>query len=111
MNNFIAMADKRYDAAVKAQEYLEASGQSDSLTGIVNFDDIRIMKELADEYRGSDRMYKTKYDDAAELHRSTATIRLDHEIYSDLNDRRVMGVLRDAIDESRKKDEQEGLGA
>lgn len=110
VNNFIAMADKRYDAAVKAQEYLEASGQSDSLTGIVNFDDIRIMKELADEYRGSDRMYKTKYDDAAELHRSTATIRLDHEIYSDLNDRRVMGVLRDAIDESRKKDEQEGLG-
>lgn len=110
VNNFVAMADKRYDAAMKAYEYLSATGQEDSLEGIVDFGDIRVMKELADEYRSSDGMYKTRYDDAAQLHRNTATIRLDHDVYSDLNDRRVMGILRDAIDESRKKDEQEGPG-
>ncbi len=110
VNNFIAMADKRYEAAMKAYEYLAATGQEGSLDGIVNFDDIRVMKDLADEYRSSDGMYKTRYDDTAQLRRNTATIRLDHDVYSELNDRHVMSILRNAIDESKKKDEQEGLG-
>lgn len=107
VNNFVAMADRRYDAAMKAQEYLEASGQEGSLDGVVNFEDIRIMKELADEYRTSDRMYKTRYDDAAQLRRNTATIRLDDEIYSELGDRQVMGVLRDTMDEIAARDRQD----
>lgn len=99
VNNFVRMADERYDAAQKALDYLEASGQEGSLEGIVNFGDIQVMKDLADEYRHSDRVYHTKYDDAAELRRNTATIRLDHEVYSDLNDREVLRTLRGAMAE------------
>lgn len=102
INNFAEMADKRYNAAIKAEEYLVASGQESSLDGIVNFDDIRIMKELADEYRSSDRTYRTRYDDAAQMRRNTATIRLDHGVYAELNDRAMMDVLRKAMDESRE---------
>ena len=105
VNNFVAMADKRYEAAAKAQRYLEASGQAGSLDGIVNFGDIQVMKDLADEYRGSDRMYRTKYDDAAQLRRNTATIPLDHEVYSELGDRKVMETLKSAMEEIQAREQ------
>jgi len=99
VNNFIKMADLRFDMYEKAMDYLEKTGQPDVLRGIINAEDIRIAKELADELRGSDNMYHTKYDGAELTKHNTATIRLDNDIYNSLSDRNVMRSLRDIISE------------
>ncbi len=97
IDNFARMANLRYEAYQKAQSYLERTGQDDALSGLVNPEDIRIMKELADEYRSSGPTYKTKYDDAAQMRRNTVTARLDHEAYGDLTQRSMMQSLRDIM--------------
>lgn len=97
IDNFAKMANKRYDAWQKAAAYLSATGQDTALDGITSADDILAAKELADEYRSAGPVYKTRYDDAAQLRRNTATIRLDHEAYSELSDRNMLRSLRDIM--------------
>lgn len=99
VNRFVDMANRRYDAYVKAQAYLEKTGQHDALDNIVNAADIQIAKELADEFRGSDNMYHTKYDDSDLVKRNTATIRLDNEIYEELSDRSMMKSLKEIMEQ------------
>lgn len=104
VDNFVEMANKRYDAWQKAAAYLTATGQDDALDGIVSPTDIQAAKDLADEYRREGPTYRTKYDDAAQLRRNTATIRLDHEIYSELSDRSMLQNLRDIMDDLKQPD-------
>lgn len=99
VNRFVDMANRRYDAYVKAQAYLEKTGQHDALDSIVNAADIQIAKELADEFRGSDNMYHTKYDNSDLVKRNTATIRLDNEIYEELSDRSMMKSLKEIMEQ------------
>ena len=99
VNRFVDMANRRYDAYVKAQAYLEKTGQHDALDSIVNAADIQIAKELADEFRGSDNMYHTKYDNSELVKRNTATIRLDNEIYEELSDRSMMKSLKEIMEQ------------
>lgn len=99
VNNFVAMANKRYDAYLKAQKYLDRTGQSDALKGIINAEDIKVAKELADEFRNTDNMYRTKFDNSDLIKRNTATIRLDNEIYEDLSDKNMMKSLREIMKE------------
>lgn len=105
VDNFVEMANRRYDAWQKAAAYLTATGQDTALDGIVNPDDIQAAKDLADEYRRTGPTYKTKYDDAAQLRRNTATIRLDHEVYSELSDRSMLQNLRGIMDELKRPEE------
>lgn len=107
VDNFVEMANKRYDAWQKAAAYLMATGQDDALDGIVSSADIQAAKDLADEYRREGPTYHTKYDDAAQLRRNTATIRLDHEIYSELSDRSMLQNLRSIMDELGRPEEPE----
>lgn len=99
IDRFAAMADRRHAAYLAAHEYLRRTGQEDALEGVVNPDDIMAAKSLADEYRASGPTYRTMYDDAAELRRNTATIRLDDEVYRELNARSMMRSLQDIMDE------------
>lgn len=107
VNRFVEMSNRRYEAYQKAQIYLEKTGQQDALSSIVNADDIKIAKELADEFRGSDNMYHTKYDNSDLIKRNTATIRLDNEIYEELSDRNMMKSLQDIM---REMDMQQNSG-
>ena len=107
VNRFVEMSNRRYEAYQKAQIYLEKTGQQDALSSIVNADDIKIAKELADEFRGSDNMYHTKYDNSDLIKRNTATIRLDNEIYEKLSDRNMMKSLQDIM---REMDMQQNSG-
>ena len=97
VDNFVKMANKRYDAYQAAQRYLDQTNQSDVLNNVVNIDDIRIAKELADELRNSDNMYRTRFDDSDLIKRNTATIRLDHDIYEELSDNNMMKSLREIM--------------
>lgn len=98
IDNFARMANMRYEAYQKAQLYLERTGQADALSGIVNPVDIQAMKDLADEYRATGPTYRTKFDDAAQMRRNTATIRLDHDAYDGpLGERTVMQSLREIM--------------
>lgn len=99
IDNFARMANRRYEAFQKAQSYMERTGQADVLRDVVNPEDIRIMKELADEYRSSGPTYKTKYDDAAQMRRNTATARLEHEAFADLTQRSMMQSLREIMED------------
>lgn len=110
IDNFVEMANKRYEAWQKASRYLSATGQDGALDGIVSPTDIQAAKDLADEYRSSGPIYRTKYDDAEQLHRNTATIRLDHEVYSELSDRSMLQNLRQIMDDMGPGDEQQGHG-
>ena len=103
VDNFVKMANRRHEAWQKAQDYLERTGQADVLRQVVNPEDIRVMKELADEYRATGPVYKTKYDDAAQLRRNTATARLDHEAYDGLTQQNMIRSLR-AIMEGLSED-------
>lgn len=99
VDNFVAMANRRYEAYVKAAQYLERSGQKDVLDGIINSDDIMIAKQLTDEFRNSDNIYHSKYNDSELVRHNTATIRLDNEIFKELSDRNMMQSLREIMSE------------
>ena len=107
VNRFVEMANRRYEAYEKAQTFLEKTGQADALSSIVNPSDIRTAKELADDFRGSDNMYHTKYDDSDLIKRNSATIRLDNEIYEELSDKNMMQSLREIM-EQIGRDENDG---
>ena len=100
VQNFIKMADKRYDAYNKANEFLVKTGQADVLNTVINVDDILMAKRLADELRVSDHVYHTKFDDSEQLRKNTATIRLDNDIYEELSDKNVMKTLKDIMYET-----------
>lgn len=99
VDRFADMAYRRYDAYEKAQKYLDRTGQSEALSKIINADDIKIAKELADELRGTGNIYRTRYDNSDLIKRNTATIRLDNEIYDELSNRNMVRSLREIIDQ------------
>ena len=96
IDNFADMAYRRYDAYIKAEPYLIKTGQMDAFRNIVNIEDIKIAKELADEFR-KDNTYRTKFDDSELTKYNTATIRLDNEIFGELSGRSMAKSLREII--------------
>lgn len=106
VENFVRMAYARYDAYQAARKYLEKTGQTDAMANLINVEDIRIAKELADELK-MDRMYRTKFDNSALTRHNTATIRLDNEIYEELSEsnmtRSLREIIRDMDNETRDR--------
>lgn len=113
VDRFAEMANRRYEAYRKAQAYLASTGQEDNLRAVVSPEDIEVMKSLADEYRSEGPTYKTKFDDAAQMRRNTATVRLDHEACGALSERSMMKSLQDILKEMQERPEpgNEGPGA
>ncbi len=102
VNKFSEMANRRYEQYQKAQKYLSDTGQLSLLNDITNVNDIMTAKSLADELKGDNNMYRTKFDDTEQLRRNTATMRLDNPIYEELSDKNVMASLQKIMSESSK---------
>ena len=83
IDNFVGMANKRYESYQKALDYLDRTGQPEALMGIVNEVDIMTSKELADSYvETGDNMYHNKYtNNDGVLEMDSSTIRLRHPVY------------------------------
>jgi len=99
VNNFVDMANKRYELYKKAAEYLESTGQDTVLDGIINVADIERAKSMADEFRRTDNTYHTRFDDSDLAKTNSATIRLDNQLYDELSDRSVLQSLRDIMND------------
>lgn len=99
INNFVEMANKRYELYQKAAQYLESTGQDTALDGIISVTDIMMAKQLADEFRQTDNTYHTKYDNSDLAKMNSATIRLDNDLYDELSDRNMLQSLRDIMND------------
>lgn len=78
-NEFVAMADKRYDAFTKAKDYLVRSDQGDLVRNLPEAD-IELQRSVADRFRGGGTLYSQR-DLSAEKHRGSKTVRLDYDSY------------------------------
>lgn len=105
IDNFAKMAYRRYDAYIEAKKYLDSTGQGDALKDIVSEDDIRLAKELADQF-GRDPTYHTKVEDGAAQRHNSRTIRLDDEAYNRLSNGNMAKSLREMIREIEAENRQ-----
>ena len=78
-DKFVECADKRYELFQKAKEYLEKSGQSDTLKTFP-VADIELQKSTANRFRGDSTLH-TKRDVSAERKKATKTVRIDYDFY------------------------------
>ena len=102
INNFVDITYKRYDAYLKAKDYIEGTHQEDAFKALINEEDIMIAKQLADEFK-IDRTYRTKFDNSDLERHNTATIRLDHDIYSSLGPKNMAMSMKDMIKEINRE--------
>jgi hypothetical protein len=103
VDNFVKMANKRYDAYEKALAYLKKTNQENVFDSIINKDDILLAKQLADEFRKTGNVYHSKFDGSELVRHNPATIRLDNDIYSELSNKNVMKSLQDIIHDMEKQ--------
>lgn len=79
INDFTEMADRRYNAFVKAKSYLEGSGQEIALDSLP-VQDIESQHAFAMKFTGKHTVIS---EQMPEYHMPGKTIRLDYEFYSD----------------------------
>lgn len=94
IDRFADMANRRYNAWRRAQDYLDRSGQPDALYGVIDAEDIRIAKETADSYRQTEPVYHTRYDSTAQRVHDPSTAELDDAVYDRLTGKTMMNSLK-----------------
>ena len=78
-DKFIVASDARYEAYMKAREYLVNSGQEDMIRSFP-VADIELQKSTADRFR-IDNVLKTKRDTSESKRKETKTVRIDYDFY------------------------------
>lgn len=81
IDKFVAKADERHSAFVKARDYLVSTGQDDMLS---NFPvtDIDVQKSVADRFR-SDPTLRTKRETIRHQKQFKKTVRIDYDFYAE----------------------------
>ena len=79
VDKFIETADRRYDAFLKAKNYLTNSGQEEMIESFP-VSDIELQKSIAEKFR-SDKVLHTKRDTSESKRRETKTVRIDYDFY------------------------------
>jgi hypothetical protein len=103
VDNFVKIANERYDAYEKALDYLKRSGQEGAFDSIINSEDILSAKRLADEFRKTGNVYHSKFEGIELARHNPATMRLDNDIYSELSNKNVMKSLQEIIQDMEKQ--------
>lgn len=82
---FVDMADRRYEAFLKARDYLVSTGQADAVDSALPVRDIEVQHAEADRFRDDTTLY-TKREAAKEFQEQSHTIRMDSRFYEDRED-------------------------
>ena len=96
VNRFVEMADKRRTAFEKAEQYLRATGQEDTISNFPK-QDIELQSKTAEKFRNGE-MFKPMRSGEKTRHVAAKTVSLDYALYAE-REEEIKNVIKNTIEE------------